>query len=302
MAHLRESAEKALKMLRTLPRVQIGNIRPNPNSKKNTKRGRAQHSGDKHGAGNKGSGQRQNYMRIGYETGNNPFYLRFPYEPYYKGHHLRRQYPPISLLQLQVLLDTNRIDPKQPIDVTTLCNTGLLNLQPASMEYGFQLTDDGIDRFKAKICIEVQHAKESVIAAIEKNGGVIRTAYYDPRSLQAMVNPQKWFEKGEPIPRRLLPPQDAVEYYASAKNRGYLADPEEISKERLVLAQKYGYELPRIEDDPDYEMLISQKDARQIFYGLEPGWVIGLRDKVIVKSKGFPEEPANTKAKEDGTS
>lgn len=50
------------------------------------KRGRAQHGGDKHGAGNKGSGQRQNFMRLGYETGNNPFYLRFGYEPYYKGH------------------------------------------------------------------------------------------------------------------------------------------------------------------------------------------------------------------------
>ncbi|XP_054734928.1 39S ribosomal protein L15, mitochondrial [Anastrepha obliqua] len=290
MAHLRETADIALKMLRTLPRVQLSNIRPNPNSKKSPKRGRAQHGGDKHGAGNKGSGQRQNYMRLGYETGNNPFYLRFPYEPYYKGHHMRRQYPPISLLQLQVLLDTNRIDGNQPIDLTTLCNTGLLQLQPASMEYGFQLTDEGIDRFKAKICIEVQHAKESVIAAIERNGGVIRTAYYDPRSLQAMTNPQKWFEKGVPIPKRQLPPKDAIEYYISAKNRGYLADPEEISKDRLVLAQKYGYELPRIEDDADYDMLISQKDPQQIFYGLEPGWVIGLKDKIIVKSKGFPDE------------
>lgn len=50
------------------------------------KRGRGQHGGDKHGAGNKGSGQRQNFMRLGYETGNTPFYTRFPYEPYYKGH------------------------------------------------------------------------------------------------------------------------------------------------------------------------------------------------------------------------
>lgn len=35
MSHIRETADKALKMLRTLPRVQIGNIRPNPNSKQN---------------------------------------------------------------------------------------------------------------------------------------------------------------------------------------------------------------------------------------------------------------------------
>ncbi|XP_037933927.1 39S ribosomal protein L15, mitochondrial [Teleopsis dalmanni] len=287
MAHFREMSDKALKMLRTLPRVQISNIRPNPNSKKNDKRGRAQHGGDKHGAGNKGSGQRQNFMRLGYETGNTPFYVRFPYEPYYKGHHLRRQYPQLSLLQLQVLLDTNRVDPNQPIDITTLCNTGLFRLKPAEMQYGFQLTDAGIDNFKAKICIEVQYAKEAVIAAVERNGGVIRTAYYDPRSLQVMTNPKKWFEKGVPLPKRMMPPQDAVEYYTSAKNRGYLADPEEISKERLVLAQKYGYELPRIEDDPAYDMLTSTKDARQIFYGLEPGWVINLIDKTIIKPKDF---------------
>lgn len=105
--------ERALNLLRNLPRVTISNIRDNPGSKITVciyyllymanflinyvitsvfvlfyqqKRGRGQHGGDKHGAGNKGSGQRQNYMRPGYETGNNPFYLRFPYEPYYKGH------------------------------------------------------------------------------------------------------------------------------------------------------------------------------------------------------------------------
>lgn len=107
MGSVKHTTEKAIQMMRTLPRVSLGNIRDNPNSKQNVsvgllrllllnailflfvpqdKRGRAQHGGDKHGAGNKGSGQRQNFLRVGYETGNNPFYLRFPYEPYYKGH------------------------------------------------------------------------------------------------------------------------------------------------------------------------------------------------------------------------
>jgi large subunit ribosomal protein L15 len=81
----------------------------------------------------------------------------------------------------------------------------------------------------------------------------------------------------------MIPPEDAILYYSSAANRGYLADPEKISWERFVLSQKYGYKLPKIEDDPDYEMLISRKDQRQIFYGLEPGWVINLKDKVILK-------------------
>lgn len=88
---------------------------------------------------------------------------------------------------------------------------------------------------------------------------------------------------GECIPRRMLPPDDAVLFYTGAATRGYLADPEEVSWERLVLAQKYGYKLLKLEDDDKYDMLTTKKDARQIFYGLEPGWVINLRDKTILK-------------------
>ncbi|RZB73457.1 39S ribosomal protein L15, mitochondrial [Asbolus verrucosus] len=266
------STEKALSILRYLPRCK--------------KRGRGQHGGDKHGAGNKGSGQRQNYMRLGYETGNNPFYLRFPHEPYYQGHHLRRQYPPLSMLELQTLIDTNRIDPTKPIDLVAILNTGLYKLFPDQKQFGVHLTDEGADVFKTKVNIEVQWANEIVIAAIERAGGVITTAYFDQHSLQAMLNTKKFFERGVPIPRRMMPPPDAIEYYSDPDKRGYLADPEKISQQRLVLAQKFGYLLPKIEEDPEYEMLLERKDPRQIFYGLHPGWVVNLKDKVILK----PEE------------
>lgn len=49
------------------------------------------------------------------------------------------------------------------------------------------------------------------------------------------------------------------------------------------MAQKYGYELPKIENDPLYEMFSEVKDPRQIFYGLNPGWVVNLREKIIFK-------------------
>lgn len=58
-----------------------------------------------------------------------------------------------------------------------------------------------------------------------------------------------------------------------------------MSWERLVLSQKYGYKLPVIEEDPDYHMLTERKDPRQIFYGLEPGWVVNLKDKTILVPK-----------------
>lgn len=196
---------------------------------------------------------------------------------------LRREYPPMTLLQLQTLLDTNRLDANSPIDLTQICNTGLFHIRPDHRHFGIQLTDEGANQFKTKINIEVQHVTELVIATIERAGGVIRTAYYDPYSIWAIRNPKKWFEKGVPLPRRMLPPQDAVEYYTDAKNRGYLADPAEVAKERLVLAQKYGYELPLVENDPNSEMLMQTKDPRQIFFGLNPGWVISVKDKAIIK-------------------
>ena len=44
--------------------------------------------------------------------------------------------------------------------------------------------------------LEVQFAPQTVIAAVERAGGNIRTAYYDAFSLRAAVNPEKWFLEG----------------------------------------------------------------------------------------------------------
>lgn len=57
-----------------------------------------------------------------------------------------------------------------------------------------------------------------------------------------------------------------------------------------MLAQKYGYTLPKIEDDPDYGMLMETKDPRQIFFGLQPGWVVNVPDSTIIKPKVNSEQ------------
>lgn len=54
----------------------------------------------------------------------------------------------------------------------------------------------GADIFKAKVNVEVQWASEHVIAAIERNGGIITTAFYDTHSLWAVIDPEKFFMKG----------------------------------------------------------------------------------------------------------
>lgn len=55
---------------------------------------------------------------------------------------VRRQYPPLSLLQLQRLIDLGRVNPDEPIDLTTLCNTKVIRVVPERNHYGINLTDE----------------------------------------------------------------------------------------------------------------------------------------------------------------
>lgn len=143
----------------------------------------------------------------------------------------------------------------------------------------------GADLFAAKVHIEVQWASELVIAAVERSGGTITCRYFDAISLRAVVNPERFFKTGVPIPLCKFPPQDAIEFYSSAESRGYLADPKDIELARLKLAQKYGYTLPDLSVDPLGPMLRMRKSPGQLFYGLQPGWVVNLKDRTILKPK-----------------
>lgn len=177
----------------------------------------------------------------------------------------------------------NLVDTNKPIDLATLCNANHYELEVSDNHYGVHLTSEGIDNFYACVNIEVQYAREPVIAAIERNGGQITTAYFDVKSVSALANPYKYFRTGEPIPKRGLPPPNAIDYYTDPKNRGYLADPAEVKKERFKLAQKYGYEIPEIQDEAKREMMKLRKHKRQVFFGLQAGYVINLKDREILE-------------------
>jgi len=218
---------------------------------------------------------------IGFEWLKTPLAYHTQKEPHYNyGYSAKRQYPPLSLKNLQLMIDTERIDPSRPIDLAAICNSKVFPFNPQLSQFGVNLTDEGVDNFAAKINIEVQWASEGAIAAVERAGGVITTAYYDILSVRALSDPLLWFKSGQPIPRRLTPPQDCIGYYSSAANRGYLADPRQIAQHRAVLGQKYGYE-PPTEITEDY--LTETKDPRQVFYGLQPGWIVDLKDETIYK-------------------
>lgn len=73
----------------------------------------------------------------------------------------------------------------------------------------WKLCFKGANCFKAKVNIEVQWASEPVIAAIERNGGIITTAYYDMHCLHAMCNTEQFFNRGNFketsfIPRKII--------------------------------------------------------------------------------------------------
>ncbi|KAK7169668.1 hypothetical protein R3I94_000033 [Phoxinus phoxinus] len=284
MSVSKTTAGKTIDIVKNLPRITLANLRPNPGAKKDERRrGRGLHGGNRSGRGHKGERQRGNRPRLGFEGGQTPFYLIIPKYGYNADHSRRPQYPPLTLRRLQYLIDLGRIDPTLPIDLTQLVHGRGVTIQPLKRDHGVQLTDEGADIFCAKVNLEVQMASEKAIAAVERNGGVITTSYYDPRSLQVLIKPVPFLMSGEPIPKRLLPGEALLPYYTDANNRGYLSDPAQVRAARASLAQKYGYRLPDISADERFEMLAQRKDARQIFFGLSPGWVVNMADRKILK-------------------
>lgn len=156
---------------------------------------------------------------------------------------------------------------------------------PDEGHQGFNLIEEGLDKFAACVNLEVQWASEPVIAAVERNGGVITTRYVDPISVRAMRDPLAFFARGEPIPRSKLPPAGhLLDYYSSASTRGYLADPAAVQRARLELAQKYGYALPDVGASlARRPWLALRKHPRQLFLGLEPGDLVSTTDRAIYR-------------------
>lgn len=74
--------------------------------------------------------------------------------------------------------------------------------------------------------------------------------------------------------------------YTDPSKRGYLSDPNQIKENRLLLAQKFGYELPDLTKGSRRALHRLRKDPRQIFFGLQPGWIINLTDKAVLKPVG----------------
>ena len=272
------SQAKYFNLLKQLPRVTLTNMKDNPySSQRSQKKLRRKKKGIK-----------CPYVCIKHAIGSfedNPFVSYIPKYGFNRDREFKRQYLPLSLWQLQNMVDVGQIDPSMPIDLNTIANTRRSQLDKAHETcYGVYLVEQGANIFKAKVNLEVQVADELSIAMIEKFGGNITTTFYDRRSFEILCDPVSFFLRGKPIPKRLLPPEDLLPYYTDPKVRGYLSDPVEVAEQRKELANKYGYEL--IDNSINKELEINQmkKDPRQIFFGVEPGSIVNLEDEVVINA------------------
>ena len=67
---------------------------------------------------------------------------------YNYGWESKRQYPPLSLQTLQLMIDTGRIDASKPVDLASICNTKVFPLDVSKRHFGVNLTDEGADKFE----------------------------------------------------------------------------------------------------------------------------------------------------------
>ena len=211
--------EKALQLLREVPRLSQTNIKGLPKVptalicsikldlhlpqvvgvtgfKKVNAKGRGQQGYDQ-GWGTSAR-QKLYFGPLGYEAGNTPIQRKTSFERSY-NYALRttRQFPPVTLAQLQLTIDLGRIDTEKPIDMAALCGSRAMRVLPEKNQFGFNLThDEGLDTFSSAVNLEVQWASEQSIMAAERAGGRLTTAYYDLHSVLALRDPIKFFQSG----------------------------------------------------------------------------------------------------------
>jgi len=284
---VKSAAERALEYVEKTTRIRLQDLRDNPGARVAGRLLHKQHNQHGHTIGEL---QRSPKPPLGWIWGDfyRPWHRMFPGEKSFNGDiNLRREYVPLSLLELQRLIDLNWVDPNKLIDISILCNTRLVKCNPKWRQFGIHLTDEGAENFSAKINIEVQWANQMTIGAIERAGGKIRTAYYDLTSLEAAVDPQKWFQEGKPVPGRKMPPHSLISYYIDPNNRGYLASDEDISKSEQKLAEILEYER-KVNPESVQIWEKETKRSNQVFLGLNPGSLVSLVDEKVFE----PTHPA----------
>lgn len=147
---------------------------------------------------------------MGFEGGQTPLFKRLPkrgdlYDRF------ERILAPVSLSRIQRLIDTGRIDPKEPITMSVLWRSGAVRRIPD----GVKLVCRVGDSLSAPLDIRVSEASVEAAAAVLDTGGSLMLVYYNALGLRALLKPEKWAAVGKPLPRFARPPPKLAWMYTS---------------------------------------------------------------------------------------
>src|ERR1700742_4551527 len=149
--------------------MRLNEIKDNPGSRKmrvRVGRGIGSGVGKQGGRGGKGQTARTGVAIGGFEGGQMPLHRRLPKRGFHKF--ARKSFNELNVGFLQKAIDEKRVDPKNPIDVASLVEAGVIR-RPKD---GLRLLGGG--ELNAKVTLTVNHATASAKAAVEKAGGSVK--------------------------------------------------------------------------------------------------------------------------------
>eukprot|EP00993_Chasmostoma_nieuportense_P002659 NODE_3435_length_969_cov_32.027316_g3286_i0.p1 GENE.NODE_3435_length_969_cov_32.027316_g3286_i0~~NODE_3435_length_969_cov_32.027316_g3286_i0.p1 ORF type:complete len:301 (-),score=70.21 NODE_3435_length_969_cov_32.027316_g3286_i0:65-907(-) len=208
-----------------LEEISLANIRDIANSRtKKQRKGRGLSSGRGRycGRGKSRSGK----AHRGWQGGQTPLHIRIPKAPITDLEHHERMFC-ISLADLQVLVDTGRLDPSTPITPVSLKYQNIIKDPPWP---GVRLTADGYDIFQAKLDVQLNWCDPDAVRAIEARGGTAQSVYHSQADYAYHMNPHKWPERPL-VPE--LPGNELWRRYEQPDIRGYLNQREDLWRVEL---------------------------------------------------------------------
>ena len=181
-------------------KLRLDNIRDNDGAKKKevrVGRGRGSGCGKTSGRGQKGQRAR-NSVRLGFEGGQTPLQKRLPKKRYFDP--FERKLTLVTLGRIQHFIDIGRIEAGKTITIRDLWRSGCIG----RIKDGVVLVRGG--NFQEKIDLQVTECEPEAASQVLAAGGKITLAWYNKLGLRALLKPEKWAQKGLPLPRWARPP------------------------------------------------------------------------------------------------
>lgn len=151
--------------------MRLNELRDNAGATKNRKRvgrGIGSGTGKTSAKGQKGQKSRSGVSLLGFEGGQMPLYRRLPKRGF--NNPFAKDFAELTTGKLQKAIDAGRIDAKGTLTAAELVAAGVVR----KSKDGVRLLNKG--EISAKVDLDIAHASEGAIAAVEKAGGKVKVA------------------------------------------------------------------------------------------------------------------------------